>query len=787
MITGLKDDFEEMKKDVEEIKDNFGKMEQEVVKLHASMRYSKLQPYTKNDIDELKKLYKIQYQKHSINKIDENCRIVMKAVKVQDFAVKLKISETRPVANSFKNETRQHFEQLKGMTGKDIILNELLNHDDRVVLVCGVAGLGKTVLTKQIAFLWANNEIFTKFTLCIIMECRDINHFIANKGADLKRHQIFSEFLKTKFRYDLVGGESTLLILDGIDELEDISSNDSMIWQLLDVKQAEYTKAKIILTGRPHVEGKLEGRGRDIGGLHRCEIQGLNDEQIKDYVEKFASCNEEIVKITNSIYSSKEYVKILSVPAFLNSMCCVTLLSDGQTVNNTAELYIWVLYLLLKEHVEKEQPSQKTCSQIFEEYTSDIWALCEICHQLLSENKIIFEGDVRSQLLKCGKGTEFLEGLFADISECRTKKYQFKHLTMMEFLSAVHICRMKNRIDIIEHNLKNEFYQVVIFTCELVGGYKYDGIIKDMFGNDEELKAINVEHFLPSVLRLVAKQEQQQPHEILQLSIEIIMCFINKDVTNKNFIISTVKTLPYKMNELDEGGMRKVSALCDHLSNSFQCNEEDLKEALKNFLYEWVKIDDIKSLTCIKYLPNVEVIQLWRMRINSFQIQCEANAVAKCKSVRIQWCELADEELVESMAKEVHQLDHLWIECCKLNKCSFINICKWALASVQNFRLWYIANVEHSWWRELVDAIQKLKDNNNGIFTMRELNIRDCTQKMSKEMQMKIVQCGITLTFDSKAVEPPSQSVDAKHDPQPYNNRPELAQPNRLLRRCNIC
>ena len=42
MITGLKDDFEEMKKDVEEIKDNFGKMEQEVVKLHASMRYSKL-------------------------------------------------------------------------------------------------------------------------------------------------------------------------------------------------------------------------------------------------------------------------------------------------------------------------------------------------------------------------------------------------------------------------------------------------------------------------------------------------------------------------------------------------------------------------------------------------------------------------------------------------------------------------------------------------------------------------------------------------------------------------
>ena len=675
----------------------------------------------------------------------------MKAVKVQDFAVKLKISETRPAPPTFRDETRQHFEHLKGMAGKDIELKELLNHDERVVFIFGVAGLGKTVLTKQLAFLWANNKIYTQFKLCIIMECRDINHFVANEGAALKRHELFSEFLKTKFGYDLGGGVSTLLIIDGIDELDGIHSNDSVIWQLLDVKHAKYAQAKVILTGRPHVESTLERNGKDIGGLYRCEIQGLSDDQIQDYVKKFASCKEDFEKIDKAIHSSKEHVKLLSIPAFLNSMCCVTLLSDVQTVKNTAELYVWVLYLLLKEHVEKDGPSRKMCCEMFEEYSSDLWVLCEICHQLLSENKIIFEGDVKSRLMKCGKGTEFLEGLFADISDCRTKKYQFKHLTIMEILSAIHISRRKDRMEIIEHNLKTEFYQVVIFSCQLIGGYKYDGIIKDMFGNDEELKAINVEQFLPRVLDLVGQcinyelkgyEQQQQLNYLFQLSIDIIMCFINKDVSNKNFIISTVKTLQYKMNGLDMVSMRKVSELCGHLSRAFNCNEEDLKETFENVLVKSVLVDDVKSLTCVKYLPNVEELWLYRMKskINSFRIRSEANAVAKWKNVGIVGCEFADDGIMgNNMAIKDHQLNELVIYECKLNKYSFINVCNWALeSSVNTFTLYDIHNIEHSWWGELVNAIQNAKEKNNGILALRELDIYECTQEMSKEMQMKV-------------------------------------------------
>ena len=580
--------------------------------------------------------------------------------------------------------------------------------------------------------------------MVIILECREINSFAVNEGAALKRHEILSEFVKTKFKFQLGGGKAALVILDGLDELVDIHNKECVIWQLLDVRNSEYAMAKIILTGRPHIDGKLRKQGIDIGGLQRYEILGLDDEQIKVFVNNFTSCKEDIANINKAIDSSKKHLKFIAVPQMLNSYCVVIVL-EGGLIHNEAELYVWVLYLLLKEHVEKEGPDQKLCSEIFLEYSSELQVLCKVCYELLSKNRIIFIGNVKSQLLGSDKGTEFLQGLFVDVSNNRRKCFQFKHLTLMEFLSAVHICRMKNRMEIIANNLRNEFYQLVFFICQLIGGCKYDGIIQDMFGNDEELKAINVQQFLPSVVELVGQcidsklsvyEQQQQREQLFQLSIDIIMCFINKDVTNKTFIISTVKALHYEMNVLNTGSMRKVSEICEHLIDEFECTEKDLKETFENVLVEGVGIDDVKSLTCVKYLPNVKRIELYEMKTNALCIRNEVNAVAKWKVVEIRGCVLADDEMGNE-AKEDHELEALWIRGCRLNRNSFFHLCNWCLASrVKVFRLWDIHNIQHSWWEYLANGISNAKKNES--LALRELDIFRCTQTMSEEMQIKV-------------------------------------------------
>ena len=120
----------------------------------------------------------------------------MKEVKVDEFAVKLRINDTTPPSNAFKDEKSRHLELLEGMKGKHFDLSELINHNDRVTYICAIPGMGKSVLSKQLTYRWANGKIYTNYKFCIMMECRDINYFVLNEGTGLKKHEIFSEFLK---------------------------------------------------------------------------------------------------------------------------------------------------------------------------------------------------------------------------------------------------------------------------------------------------------------------------------------------------------------------------------------------------------------------------------------------------------------------------------------------------------------------------------------------------------------------------------------------------------------
>ena len=182
--------------------------------------------------------------------------------------------------------------------------------------------------------------------------------------------------------------------------------------------------------------------------------------------------------------------------------------------------------------------------------------------------------------------------------------------------------------------------------------------------------------------------------------------------------------------------MRKVSEICEHLIDEFECTEKDLKETFENVLAWWVDIDDVKSLTCVKYLPNVKRIELLGMKTNVLCIRNEVNAVAKWKVVWIRGCELVDDE-IGNEAKEDHELEKLEIWDCRLNRNSFFHLCNWSLASrVKVFQLYYMNNIEHSWWEYLANGISNQK--NNKSLELRRLEIIGCTQKMSEEMQMKV-------------------------------------------------
>ena len=658
---------------------------------------------------------------------------------VKDFAVELKIGDTERPVETMRGEVRRRNERIEGMRGSNIKLSDIIDKDKRIVFIRGLPGAGKSVLVKQMTYKWADGELFQQFDLCITFECRELNYFMQNEGKKFEKHKQFVEFVKTKFNIEFGSKANVLVTVDALDELRDIfdQTNDSIIWQLLDVKMPNYSRAKLIITGRPHVENMLFRQNKDTGGIRTVEIDGLSEEHIKEYVNIFASSDGEMVeKINRAIDSSKSNLTPIIYPQILNSFCCVASISDELKVHNETELYCWSFYLLLKQHAEKDGSTDKKIPDIFKEYSKDLLALGKICHELLNENTIIFEGEI--EFGKIGQGKEFLEGLFVDVSDDFHTKKQFKHLTLMEFLSAVYVCTIENPTEIIKDILRKRLYQVLLFNCQLIAGLMYDGIIKEMFKNAANLKDVKCENFFHLVLTLVREcvTDDKEYNESFKLSIDVIMCLMNKDVINKQFILSIVNQLSFK----DVNSSDKLIEMMKGLLDDFSCCDGELKKAFENVHFGWFIVNEVNCLKFAKFLASVDWIDLdGRKATITTTVTCILNVISECRDlirVEISNCKLQDEDLNEEIIK-CPQLEELEIWYCYVSKYSFYHLCR-LMITVSWVSLENITGMEGEWWRMMVETIVRAKENNEGDLSLRELEIESCPL-MSDEMKNKVI------------------------------------------------
>ena len=658
---------------------------------------------------------------------------------VKDFAVELKISDTERPVETMRGELRRRNERIEGMRGSNVKISDIIDKDKRIVFIRGLPGAGKSVLVKQMTYKWADGELFQQFDLCITFECRELNYFMQNEGKKFEKHKQFVEFVKTKFNFEFGSKANVLVIVDALDELRSIfdQTNDSIIWQLLEVKMPNYSRAKLIITGRPHVENVLFRQNKDTGGIRTVEIDGLSEEQIKEYVNIFASSDGEMVeKINRAIDSSKRYLKPIIYPQILNSFCCVASISDELKVHNETELYCWSFYLLLKQHAEKDGSTDKKIPDIFKEYSKDLLALSKICHELLSKNTIIFEGKI--EFGKIGKGKEFLAGLFVDVSDDFHTKKQFKHLTLMEFLSAVYFCTIENPTEIIKGILEKRLDQVLLFNCQLIAGLMYDGIIKEMFKNAANLKEVKCENFFHLVLTLV-RECVTDDDESFKLSIDVIMCLMNKDVINKQFILSIVNQLSFK-DVSNYSGCSKLIEMMKGLLDDFDCCDGELKKAFENVHFGLFDVTEVNCLKFAKFLASVDWIELnGVMATITTTVKCIFNAISECRDLRRVWilnCTLQDEDLIEEIL-ECPNLEELIIRDCYVNEQSFYHLCK-LIISVRGVYLHDIEGMEGEWWSMMVETIVRAKENNEGGLSLRRLEIRKCPL-MNDEMKNKVI------------------------------------------------
>ena len=677
--------------------------------------------------------------RHEIHTVAENNRIVLKEVDASDFAVKLKISRCSAPFSNFRDEAKRYLDNLKDAAGDAIDISNLIDDKHRVTFIRGIAGMGKSVLAKQLTYGWASGNIYQNFKMCVMFECRDLNYFKDHEGAMLEKHEIIGEFIKSKVNCDLGNGEGVLVIVDGLDELYDITEEDSIIMQLLSRKI--YPMSKVILTGRPHIEFKLNDY-RIVGGLKSVEIQGLTNEQINKYVEKFSKSEDHILDINKAKGASN--VPIIHVPQFLNTLCCIAILLKGQAISNSTELYCWTVFLFLKQHADKHSPSRKMASEVFREFSHTLSTLSEVCNNLLTKNRTIFEGSIELLLDDIGKDREFVESLFVNVSDNITEKYQFKHLSLMEFLSALYICKkdMKNLLEIIKDNLGKGYIEVVSFVCRLLSGFSYEGIIKEMLKNVVGLKQeVNEKQLLDNVLELLNECGLDMQTKLTR-SFEIITFFLNKNFNDKEFIKSIIRKCHSVGFWSDEVTTHNMCLICMHLE-SCGWKEDDIRMAFANVRFRGFEVSEIEQLDAIAVKERFRIgggyggIELHNMTttVNAVQKKFRGGLESGFDGiVRIVCCSFFDDEVNRCWSND-GQITELVIFGCMLKTLeSFINICDWGI-SCERFSL-YELDLKIEWCEWMTKMFEERQ--RKGDLRARRLVINRCSTRMSYGMKKRV-------------------------------------------------
>ena len=354
-------------------------------------------------------------------------------------------------------------------------------------------GIGKTTMAHELCSRWAKDGFLAEdFDAVILIPLRSLQQRslkdVVKKEVGKENYQQLKKSV----------GRRCLIILEGFDELAaEHRQNDPFLLRL--IKECnKLEEATIIITSRPHA-------CKDINAGRRVEVVGFGKDEIKEFVEN---------TFPNDIQSSEDFLRHLDEYPQLHSLCYIPLnlvilvdvfnCSEKKLPSTLTELYQVFIVMTMKRQVKKEKkPVSSTVAVAAADYVEKMfrgipketigivlclcrlayrgffdWYFCmedELGWEEWKDPKIIF---TESDLTQCDiKVTGNFDGFgLLKVTEAHQlsidiNTYNFNHLTIQEFLCAVHIslvlsqqeqlCLLREHFD--------DYPNVFTFVCGLTG------------------------------------------------------------------------------------------------------------------------------------------------------------------------------------------------------------------------------------------------------------------------------------------------------------------------------
>ncbi|XP_051742978.1 NACHT, LRR and PYD domains-containing protein 3-like isoform X2 [Ctenopharyngodon idella] len=362
--------------------------------------------------------------------------------------------EILKIDDAFKNKPTQE----KTIKCNDIFTELRKKNEEKIVLTKGVAGIGKTVSVQKFILDWAEGNTNQDIHCVFLLPFREIN-LMTNE--DFSLHELLLEFypeLKDLEKSKLYKECKLAIIFDGLDEsrltlnfksrplntAEKRSSVDVLFTSL--VKGKLLPSALVWVTSRPAAANQIPPQ---YVGLF-TEVRGFTDQQKEEYFRKRIEDNTLASKLISHIKMSRSLYIMCHIPVFCWIVATVfqniPIGNNAENINTTlTEMYIHFLL------IQMDMKSQKYDKQEEREHTNNLQLNREMIlklaklafEQLKNENIVFYEKDLKECGINVSKDTEFT-GMIAEIIKKEyglhaTKVFCFVHLSVQEFLAAVHV------------------------------------------------------------------------------------------------------------------------------------------------------------------------------------------------------------------------------------------------------------------------------------------------------------------------------------------------------------
>ncbi|XP_071315161.1 protein NLRC3-like isoform X2 [Trachinotus anak] len=325
---------------------------------------------------------------------------------------------------------------------------------NRTMMTCGISGIGKTVSAHKFILDWAEGKANQDIEFIFPFTFQELN-FLGEKKYSLVRliHDFFSETKEAGiYRFERF---QVLFILDGLDQcrlpldfcnseiVTDVTESTSVNVLLVNLIEGKLLpSARLWITTRPSAANLIPQQFIDTV----TEVRGFTDAQKEEYFRRRFREETMASTIITHIKTSRTLSIMCHIPLFCKIAATVLeeILINSESKDLPKSLTVFYIHLLLV------QSKRMHFRYYRHDYDYPVWnkntkkmilSLGKLAFEQLEKGNLLFYED---DLQNCGiniREASMYAGVFTQVfvGPLRHKVFSFVHLSIQEFLAALHV------------------------------------------------------------------------------------------------------------------------------------------------------------------------------------------------------------------------------------------------------------------------------------------------------------------------------------------------------------